>query len=50
MSALIQCSPEAVLGAGLVALVVLLAAHAVLSKKPDPKMRFLLNLLRSFPK
>jgi hypothetical protein len=39
-----------VLGAGLVALVVLLAALAVLSKKPDPKMAFLVNLLQSLPR
>lgn len=50
MSALILPSPEAVLGAALVALVVLLTVLAVLSKKPDPKMAFLVNLLRSLPR
>jgi hypothetical protein len=50
MSALILPSPEGVLGAGLVALVVLFTAAVVRSKKPDPKMAFLVNLLRSLPR
>jgi hypothetical protein len=41
---------EVVLVAAFAALIVLLAALLVRSRKPDPKMAFLVNLLRSLPK
>jgi len=41
---------EVVPVAALAALIVLLAALPVRSRKPDPKMAFLVNLLRSLPK
>ena len=50
MSALVLPNPEVVLVAGLVALVVLLVALSLISRKPDPKMAFLVNLLRCLPR
>jgi len=50
MSTAILQNGEVVMGAGLLAILVLIIAALLADSRPDPKMAFLVELMRSLPR
>jgi hypothetical protein len=50
MSTVILQNGEVVMGAGLLAILVLVIAGLLADSRPDPKMAFLVELMRSLPR